>query len=142
MASHESILSVPPVSDNVDLVRRYCPTLAVHTHAQVAAHLLPDSSSCWSWDGYITEAGYGEVWCEPTPYGYKTSVPTHRYMYDTLVGPIPYGYHVHHRCGYRACWNPLHLEAVTPQEHCQRHGRGRQPAVPWHAPVQLALAFG
>jgi hypothetical protein len=49
-------------------------------------------------------------------------VPTHRYFYDILVGPIPYGYHVHHRCEYRACWHPLHLEALTPRDHMIRHG--------------------
>lgn len=138
MADAYPTLSPPVVSDNVDLVRRYCPTLAVHTHAQVAAHLLPDSSGCWSWDGYITPEGYGAVWCAPTPYGYPQSAPTHRYMYDTLVGPIPEGHHIHHRCLYRACWHPLHLEAVTPTEHKARH---RPTPLPWQPPVQLAFTF-
>lgn len=110
-----------PAPESIDLVRRYCSGLALHTHAQIAQHILADTSGCWTWDGHINEAGYGMVGTEKTAYGYGGMVPVHRYMYDTLVGPIPEEYHAHHRCHYRACWHPMHLEAVTPKEHSARH---------------------
>jgi hypothetical protein len=139
MASSQSIPSAEPL--HIDLIRRYCPGLAVHTHAQVAEHVSPDANGCWPWDGHINPDGYADVWCAPTLYGYQQSVHVHRYMYDVLVGPVPYGHHVHHRCQHKSCWHPCHLEAVTPQEHLQRHGRAPMPPAPWQPPTQLAFAW-
>jgi hypothetical protein len=139
MASTQSTLPVSAVLDNLDLVRRYCPSLAVHTHAQIAAHLHVDSHGCWPWDASICDDGYGAVSCKPTPYGYRQSVHVHRYMYDTLVGPIPEDHHIHHRCFYRACWNLFHLEPVTPKEHYARHHPVLKAV--WQPPIQLTLAF-
>lgn len=48
----------------------------------------------------------------------------HRWSYEHHIGPIPAGYHVDHvwsrGCRSKACWNPAHLEAVSPQAHCDR----------------------
>jgi hypothetical protein len=111
----------PTEPENVDLIRRYCPTLAVHTHEQVAKHVHVDEHGCWPWDGSRTDQGYGVV-STGTSREERNTFPTHRYMYETLVGPLPYGYYVHHRCEYKPCWHPLHLEAMTPREHLERHG--------------------
>lgn len=113
----------PAEPENIDLIRRYCPGLAVHTHAEVAKHIQVDAHGCWPWDGNRDEYGYGYVYCGQTPYGLPQSVRVQRYMYDLLVGPIPEGHHVHHRCEDKPCWHPLHLEAVTPTEHKARHKR-------------------
>jgi hypothetical protein len=138
-----TVESTPPVSlhpDNTDLLRRYCPGLALHSHEQVAAYIVVDADTgCWRWPGSHSPSGYGRVWTEPTAYGYQESVNVHRYMYDTLVGDIPYGLHIHHRCEVRDCWNPFHLEAVTPREHLQRHALIPLPPAPWRPPVQLSL---
>ncbi len=139
MATAQSTLALSPVQQNVDLLRRYCPTLAASTHDQVAACLFVDDQGCWPWPGTLTAEGYGYVWLEPTPYGYCTSCGVHRYMYDLLVGEIPSGYHVHHRCEHKPCWHPLHLEPVTPKEHCARHRHTPPvPAPPTQAPPQPA----
>jgi hypothetical protein len=138
MASLHLNAPVQSSQDNVDLLRRYAPSLTIHTHAQVAAHIPQDTQGCWPWDGRLTGQGYGAVCCELTPYGYQRSVPAHRYMYDTLVGPIPDDYHVHHRCLHKPCWNLFHLEAVSPKEHKARH---RPTPTPWAPPVQLTLPW-
>lgn len=108
--------------DNVDLIRRYCPGLAQHTHEQVARHVQVDEQGCWPWDGGYSPQGYGTVGVYDAWHEYSTML-THRYFYSTLVGPIPVGHDVHHRCEHKPCWHPLHLEAVTPTEHKARHRR-------------------
>jgi hypothetical protein len=129
--------------DNLDLVRRYCPTLAMQDQEQLAACLVHDAHGCWIWPGpYNRATQYGsistKVFWNQSAYA---SHPTHRFMYDTMVGPISEGLHIHHRCEVKACWHPLHLEAVTPKEHAARH-HPRSALPPWHAPVQLTFAFG
>lgn len=139
-ATHPS--SLLPI--NTDLLRRYCPGLAVHTHAQVARYVVVDAvTGCWRWPGNCDGQGYGVVWTQPTPYGYQRPVHVHRYMFDTLVAEIPVDVHIHihHRCEVKDCWNPFHLEAVTPREHRQRHGLAPIPPKPWQQPVQLGFAF-
>jgi hypothetical protein len=134
MATSHSTVSSPVEPPNIDLLRRYCPGLTEYPHANVAAHIQPDEHGCWPWDAYINAQGYGFGWHEPTSYYRKVLI--HRFMYETLVGPIPYGYQVHHRCHHKPCWHPLHIEAVTPKEHTARH----RPVL-WRPPVQLVLPW-
>lgn len=129
---------VPALADDqTDLMRRYCPTLALYTHEQLATYITPDEQGCWSWPGRRSTDGYGEV---STAEGWDTSrsIGVHRYMYTLLVGPIPEGHYVHHRCENPPCWHPLHLQALTPKEH---HAVHHPPPPPWQPPVQLVLAF-
>jgi hypothetical protein len=41
-------------------------------------------------------------------------------MYELLHGPIPDGLHLDHLCKNRPCYNPNHLEPVTPRENLLR----------------------
>lgn len=118
---HPLALLVDDSTDNVDLVQRYCPGLEGHAPLDIARHIHTDPTECWPWDRYISVQGYGKASTQPTSYGFQASIPIHRYMYDALVGVINAMHHVHHRCQNRACWNPFHLEEVTPKEHRQRH---------------------
>jgi hypothetical protein len=109
MVASKSIESSSLEPANTDLLRRYCPGLALYTHAHIAAHVAPDANGCWPWDGGIADTGYGHVSLKPTPYGYNGVIAAHRFMYDLLVGPIPEGHDIHHRCHHKPCWHPMHL---------------------------------
>jgi len=57
------------------------------------------SSGCWEWLGARVSSGYGS---------YKDK-PVHRLAYELMVGPIPDGLVMCHRCDNPPCCNPDHL---------------------------------
>lgn len=65
-----------------------------------------DVGDCWIWTG-ARRHGYGVF----EQHG-KTR-PTHRVVYESLVGPIPDGLQLDHLCRTPSCVNPDHLEPVT-----------------------------
>lgn len=129
--------------ENLDLIRRYCPSIPLETQQQLAAQIVATSNGCWHWPGNSTKTGYRSITLKAAHWDDWRGVSLHRYIYDTLITPIPTGIHIHHRCEHPPCWHPLHLEGVTPIEHIARH-RPSVPSVtpqrePWRPPVQLAL---
>lgn len=78
---------------------------------------------CWPWPQTVSPSGYAYVSIA------GVSVLAHRLVHEVLVGPIPEGHHVDHRCHdpkacsggmacpHRACANPRHLRAVKPGEN-------------------------
>jgi hypothetical protein len=74
---------------------------------------------CWLWTGALNKDGYG------------TGKP-HRRAYELMVGPIPEGMTIDHKCHdaatcsggpscqHRRCCNPLHLEIETSADNAHR----------------------
>ena len=70
---------------------------------------LDRSTECWLRTKGIEPTGYSQVrWGE----AHRLQM-THRVVYEALVGPVPEGLVLHHKCRVRNCCNPAHLEPVT-----------------------------
>lgn len=70
---------------------------------------------CWNWTG-AKSSGYGSFQAKGTH-------PAHRYAYQLLVGPIPEGLILDHKCRNRSCVNPDHLHPVTYQQNAENLSR-------------------
>lgn len=72
---------------------------------------VDDPDACWQWTRALTGEGYARV-------GWKGwSQLGHRVAYELLVGPIPDGLQIDHKCRNRACVNPKHLHPVTSKQN-------------------------
>jgi hypothetical protein len=85
-----------------------------HTLERLLRRCQVSGSGCWIWVGSGNGVGYGKIWHE------GRLEYTHRAAYQILVGPIPAGYQIDHLCRNPSCFNPVHLEAVTPRENTLR----------------------
>lgn len=79
--------------------------------SRIGRNITPQPNGCWL---------YGNT---PDRYGQdrQSVVRVHRFVYETLVGPIPDDHHLHHKCQTKACCNPAHLEPLTAAEHAAAH---------------------
>ena len=74
-------------------------------------------SGCWLWKACIDRDGYGEV---RATIGGCRFAKAHRLSFAVLVGPVPFGMVLDHKCRTRSCVNPDHLEAVTSRTNTLR----------------------
>lgn len=72
------------------------------------------SGACWLWTGRLNRDGYAEMKL------HGRTLMAHRVAYQELVGRIPDGLELDHRCRVRHCVNPEHLEPVTDRENSLR----------------------
>jgi hypothetical protein len=76
--------------------------------------LVKTVTGCWQWPGALDESGYGQV----VVGGRNRAI--HSVAWEYLMGPIPSGLELDHKCRNRACANPAHLEPVTHVENMAR----------------------
>jgi hypothetical protein len=75
---------------------------------------------CWPWKGARTPEGYGVMVRQYRPLRRYRS---NRLAYELLVGPIPEGLHVLHRCDSPPCCNPAHLFLGTQADNNRDRAR-------------------
>ena len=75
------------------------------------------TSGCWIWSGScFSGSGYGQVQWGGGPRR------AHRLVYELLVGPIPPGLDLDHKCRVRPCVNPAHVRPCTCRENLMAPG--------------------
>jgi hypothetical protein len=88
------------------------------------------TSECWLWLAATNPCGYG------TFRYYGRSHTAHRVAYLEMVGPVPAGLEVRHKCDNPPCVNPEHLEVGTHKDNMQdkvkrgRHGHAKRTHCP------------
>lgn len=79
-------------------------------------NMVNTDAECWLWTGKLDRKGYGR-------FGTHRA---HRYSYETMIGDIPRGMFVCHRCDTPGCVRPTHLFLGTARDNmqdCLRKGR-------------------
>jgi hypothetical protein len=71
-------------------------------------------SGCYVYMGALRGGGYGAISVD------DRLRPAHVVAYEILVGPVPDGLELDHKCRVPSCWNPNHLEPVTHTENVRR----------------------
>ena len=84
--------------------------------------------SCWIWTGSASNMGYGQV-----RIGKRLHL-VHRVVFELLVGPVPRGLDLDHKCKQTRCFNPRHIEAVLHRENCRRGNVGAHNKIKTHCP--------
>lgn len=83
---------------------------------------LNPATGCWLWMGSTCGVpGFPEhVYGQLRGWDIARRVMAHRFAYETVLGKIPAGFELDHRCEVKLCVNPNHLEVVTHRENCRR----------------------
>lgn len=83
-------------------------------------------TGCWEWTGPKNEKGYGILNTQIAD-DLPASLSVHRLVHELSVGPIPLGYHLHHKCRIKSCCRPdtEHVKSLTPTEHGIAEGQER-----------------
>lgn len=97
------------------------------------------TGDCWVWTAATSgprDYQYGTMVVGSRTDGTRHYIKAHVYAYELLVGVVPQGMIVHHKCENTRCVRPDHLEAIDQKTHIlERHnGVTAQNARKTHCP--------
>lgn len=92
---------------------------AMLEHVSFERGPLDCEGNCWVWTGSQNGNGYGRL-ILPRENGKQSYEMVHILSYRLFHGIVPDGLVVDHKCRNRLCFNPSHLEAVTPKVNTLR----------------------
>jgi hypothetical protein len=69
--------------------------------------MVNEYTNCWIWCGSKNWGGYGRLSINGSP------VLAHRWIFESVNGPIPLGKDIDHICRVRSCVNPDHLRIAS-----------------------------
>ena len=84
------------------------------------------TGDCWNWTAATLDSGYG-VFTAATDIGASQLV--HRFAFEQLVGEIPDGREIDHRCHNRRCVNPKHLRVVTHKQNQENRAGAQRTSI-------------
>lgn len=102
-------------------VRPYCWDHVILDRIEVR-----ERDECWRWTGNKTVAGYGKISLKG-----EHLVYAHRMVFSILIGSIPEGLEIRHKCDNPICCNPFHLLPGTHHDNMMdkmRRGRANIPS--------------
>lgn len=83
--------------------------------------LKEELGPCWLWTGqHDKKLGYAKFTMRVPGAVWALSFKAHRIAYEEVIGPIPEGKELDHKCRNRGCVNPYHTEPVTHKENVLR----------------------
>jgi HNH endonuclease len=80
---------------------------------RVSCKITLEETGCWLWHGAKSNNGYGTLKIGSRRDCSRKTVLIHRFIFGTLVAPIPKNRELDHSCEVRLCVNPEHLRTVT-----------------------------
>lgn len=112
--------------------------LSVRSASRALSNYTPvPETGCWLWLGSWDKTKYGKTG------GRQGSDRAHRLFYEQLVGPIPDGAFLCHKCDTPPCVNPDHMFLGNRDENMKdmaRKGRSYQPAGEMNVKARLSDA--
>lgn len=105
------------------------PRLRSHTHAIVPRNVANRSPRSKDTTRTRAERIGERITVQPNGcwiYGDRRDDRIYRYVYETLVGPIPEGHGLHHECQTPTCCRPSHLTPMLQADHVVHHAELRR----------------
>lgn len=80
------------------------------------------TETCWLWTGATFRHGDGAFAVGSKIDGSKRAAHAHKFLWESIHGPVPPGLELDHLCRTPRCVRPDHLEPVTHAENIRRGG--------------------